>query len=303
MRSNLKHPSGWGLVLPLAIAAVLGWLLAAPAGAATPEDCATCHEDAVQQFKATAHGRAFHAGIKGGTASCESCHGPGDKHVESGDPADILNPVDLKGARADASCLTCHGNRGGQASWHGGEHQAAGVNCVDCHGIHQDVPARRAGKMIKSGLSRTRTTTELCLSCHTTQRKSLTQRSSHPLREGKMDCASCHDPHGGGSETMLRADSANDLCMSCHQEKRGPFLWEHSPVREDCQTCHSPHGSNHPQLLVSRVNQLCQSCHLQGRHQTVAGLPTAMWNTNRACVNCHVQVHGSNHPSGPLFQR
>jgi hypothetical protein len=138
MSGNPKHLRGRWIVLTLAFAVILGWFFTAPAGAATtPEDCATCHEDTAGQFKATSHGRAFHAGIKGGTASCESCHGPGDKHVESGDPADILNPVKLKGSRADASCLTCHDNRGGQAFWHGGEHQAAGINCVDCHGIHQ----------------------------------------------------------------------------------------------------------------------------------------------------------------------
>jgi hypothetical protein len=56
-------------------------------------------------------------------------------------------------------------------------------------------------------------------------------------------------------------------------------------------------------MLVSRTVQLCQACHLQGRHQTVAGTETAYWNINRQCANCHPQIHGSNHPSGPLFQR
>ncbi len=68
-------------------------------------------------------------------------------------------------------------------------------------------------------------------------------------------------------------------------------------------TCHKPHGSNQERLLVARVNQLCQSCHIQGRHQSAAGAAESMWNSNRACLNCHPQVHGSNHPSGPLFQR
>jgi DmsE family decaheme c-type cytochrome len=134
-------------------------------------------------------------------------------------------------------------------------------------------------------------------------KKSLTQRSRHPLREGRMDCSSCHNPHGSGTDRMIRADSVNDQCFLCHREKRGPFLWEHSPVREDCLTCHAAHGSNHDKMLVARTVQLCQSCHLQGRHQTVAGLETAFWNTNRQCLNCHSQIHGSNHPSGPLFQR
>jgi hypothetical protein len=56
-------------------------------------------------------------------------------------------------------------------------------------------------------------------------------------------------------------------------------------------------------MLQARVTQLCQSCHQQGRHQTVAGLPSSVWVGNRACLNCHQNIHGSNHPSGPLFQR
>ena len=33
---------------------------------------------------------------------------------------------------------------------------------------------------------------------------------------------------------MIKADSVNELCYTCHTEKRGPFLFEHAPVREDC---------------------------------------------------------------------
>jgi DmsE family decaheme c-type cytochrome len=131
----------------------------------------------------------------------------------------------------------------------------------------------------------------------------LHQRSAHPLKDGQMDCVACHDPHGTSGEKLLRHASTNELCYSCHQNMRGPFLWEHSPAREDCLTCHRPHGSNYPQLLQARVTQLCQSCHQQGPHQTVPGAPASIWVGNRACLNCHMQIHGSNHPSGPLFQR
>ena len=34
---------------------------------------------------------------------------------------------------------------------------------------------------------------------------------------------------------MLKEASVNDNCYKCHAEKRGPFLWEHPPVRENCQ--------------------------------------------------------------------
>ena len=53
--------------------------------------------------------------------------------------------------------------------------------------------------------------------------------------------------------TLLKEASVNDTCYKCHAEKRGPFLYEHAPVRENCLNCHDPHGSaNEKLLLVSR---------------------------------------------------
>jgi DmsE family decaheme c-type cytochrome len=296
------RPAGSSLALQAAHAAPPAASAATFVGADT---CIACHGEVAEHLAETPHGKAAFGRLS--AQGCETCHGPGSAHAESGDPAEIRNPIRLRGTAADAACLSCHDNRGSQANWHGGIHEVAGLNCVDCHSVHQAAPPRRAARLLEApslaGSRGATRTTEICLSCHTAHRKGLAQRSSHPLREGRMDCASCHDPHGTPGEHLTRADSVNDLCLSCHQEKRGPFLWEHSPVREDCLTCHTPHGSNQPQLLAVRINQLCQSCHLQGRHQTVAGLPAAMWNTNRNCLNCHPQIHGSNHPSGVLFQR
>lgn len=259
-------------------------LLAPMVHAASGNECSECHGDIVTQFGSSPHGRAYALDPDQAGADCASCHGSGTAHAQGGgDVALIAMP-------GSAACLKCHENHASQAWWRGSAHETAGLSCTECHDVH-------AAGHSHGG------TTDKCLSCHTTFRKHLNQRSTHPLRDGQMDCASCHNPHGGSNEHMIDADSINDLCFSCHQEKRGPFLWEHSPVREDCLTCHTAHGSNHPGLLVARTAQLCQACHLQGRHQSVAGTETTTWNTNRQCLNCHPNIHGSNHPSGPLFMR
>jgi len=133
-----------------------------------------------------------------------------------------------------------------------------------------------------------------------------------PLREGKMDCASCHNPHGGPGPSLLKTASVNETCYTCHAEKRGPLLWEHPPVRENCANCHEPHGSNYPNLLKMKVPYLCQSCHVGAGHPSniynASNLPGGTGSTDqrllgKGCLNCHSQVHGSNHPSGPRFQR
>jgi DmsE family decaheme c-type cytochrome len=134
-------------------------------------------------------------------------------------------------------------------------------------------------------------------------RKTLHQRSRHPLQEGLMSCVSCHDPHGSTAIASVSALTPNDKCYECHAEKRGPFLFAHQPVQEDCMTCHDAHGSNQASMLDPQPPRLCQSCHLFGHHQTVPGTSKQVWNTSRSCVNCHAAIHGSNHPSGVVFLR
>ncbi len=54
-----------------------------------------------------------------------------------------------------------------------------------------------------------------------------------PVREGKLQCSSCHNPHGTITEKLIAENSVNELCYRCHLDKRGPFLGENPPVREN----------------------------------------------------------------------
>jgi len=155
------------------------------------------------------------------------------------------------------------------------------------------------------------TVEDTCLSCHTDIRKAVFQRSTHLIRTEhgdknmKVGCTSCHNPHGGQGDKMLVAETVNNTCYQCHADKRGPFLWEHPPVRENCMSCHTPHGSSNAKLLYARASMSCQQCHIHmlPRHSTTAGKPLDIWTLNRGCINCHSQVHGSNHPGGRTFTR
>jgi len=289
----------WRSILWTLAFGVAAILVCAPLARTADDTCAVCHEDAVKAFSKSNHGRAF-AGDQSLGGSCTSCHGPTEAHLEANGAGHIINPRKAPASQANATCLTCHDGKPGQAHWQGSAHEQAGNKCVSCHDVH----ARVAGTPVQvKSLSGTADTTQKCLECHGQIRASLHQRSSHPMADGQLTCASCHNPHGSAGEKLLRKGSVNDLCYSCHQQLRGPFLWEHSPVREDCLTCHQAHGSNYPSLLVARTTQLCNSCHQQGRHQTIPGVPPSVWLSNKACLNCHSQIHGTNHPSGPLFQR
>jgi DmsE family decaheme c-type cytochrome len=143
----------------------------------------------------------------------------------------------------------------------------------------------------------------VCYTCHANVRAEAQKASHHPIREGKIRCSDCHNPHGSANRGMLAGGSVNQTCYSCHQEKRGPFLWEHAPVRESCLTCHTPHGSNNRDLLNLKGPAQCISCHQYGGHINQFRYNRVSTPYGKGCVNCHVTVHGSNHPSGAKFNR
>ena len=93
-------------------------------------------------------------------------------------------------------------------------------------------------------------------------------------------------------------------CLRCHSEKRGPFVYEHEPVRVDgCETCHYPHGSTNSRLLRRPVVfTLCLECHngADSFDRQNSGIRTVSGTHNLAdpryhnCTTCHVRIHGSN---------
>ena len=273
------------------------------AGYAGADTCATCHEDQANKLKGTPHDQARNPRTPAAAHGCETCHGPGQAHVDDDASGKIEKITALKPDAINEKCLTCH-NRGEHAAWEGSAHDRRDLSCTTCHSVH-------SFKSFERQLVKTNETT-LCATCHRLQVAKTERAVAHmPVREGKMSCSSCHNPHGSISnvKALKVGSSIGESCMSCHTEMRGPVLWEHAPVRENCATCHDPHGSSNDRMLAVRLPMLCQRCHVATRH------PASIYDrdeitTNksnrmfgRSCVNCHSNVHGSNHPSGQFFMR
>ncbi len=306
--------------------------VAAPAKAAVrPADaldrdavCTRCHDETdnkpILTIYQTPHGNRADAR----SPSCQSCHGESEKHLK-GDPSqkgraapDFVFAEHSKSYEASPAearsgqCITCH-QSGLRTHWQGSQHQSQGVACNSCHKVH----------MPKDPVLERPTQPDVCFTCHRTQRSETHLFSTHPILAGKTACSECHNAHGSSGPKMLIKNSTNETCYTCHAEKRGPFLWEHSPVFDDCANCHTPHGSNNPPLLKQRVPWLCQECHTADHANTVnsgANLiggdvtnvngkqlpqnysPRAQAN-GTACLQCHSMIHGSNHPAGAKFNR
>jgi DmsE family decaheme c-type cytochrome len=273
-------------------------------GYAGSAKCAECHAQSAATFAATSKGQIFlkHPSSALERQGCESCHGPGLTHAESGgDNNGALIGFSRKSktplAARNAVCLQCH-EKTARLAWGGSAHDARSVACTDCHTV------MKAASQHSS--LRKETVLATCGQCHQ-QRASQQLRFSHmPIGEGKMECTSCHNPHGSANEKLLVASSVNETCYSCHAEKRGPFLWQHPPVVENCANCHDSHGTAHEKLLKVPKPRLCQQCHDPTSHPTQPRGVTAAdarFIRGRQCVDCHFNIHGSNHPSGARFTR
>jgi DmsE family decaheme c-type cytochrome len=269
------------------------------AGAYAGEDvCLACHAE--KAYTGTPHAQKANPRTPAATLGCETCHGPGKAHAEGdGNIKLIRNPKKLPPREVSAICTTCH-NRGEHAFWEGGQHDRRGLTCTTCHSNH--TPQSMSGHLVA------KTQLEVCAKCHRGTVAKLDRTGHMPVREGKLQCSTCHNMHGSQNVRLLRLGySVNETCTSCHPEKRGPYLWEHPPVRENCATCHDPHGSANERMLVAKVPFLCQRCHTHAQHPASVYDAAVFKSSNRVygrgCVICHSAIPGSVHPAGMRFHR
>ena len=189
-----------------------------PAGYVGAEACATCHTGYDASIRSSRHGQAQDPRTPAAAQGCETCHGPGEAHASDPEKVKPVQFDRLAAREVTDSCTTCH-NRGPHALWKGSQHEARNVSCVSCHSVHQPKSAKAQLKTVDQQ--------QQCMSCHRDKVAKLDRSGHMPVREGKMECSSCHNPHGSTNVRLLKTgNSINEACSSCHAEKRGPL-----PVR------------------------------------------------------------------------
>jgi DmsE family decaheme c-type cytochrome len=286
--------------------ALLGWapFIAIPAAAAESpgyvgsEACKVCHEEIYTNLKKTPHSTIETGARRGWDGkSCESCHGPGAKHAESASVDDIKNPAKQAADAVDRTCLTCHLNQRTPGGRIATGHAKDQVACITCHPVHGSGGAKLV----------THNRTEInanCSTCHLSEWVSFNKPYKHRVTEGAMSCVDCHNPHASLHPDTLATSFGNEPgCLQCHSDKRGPFVYEHAPVRlEGCTACHEPHGSANPRMLIRHeVRMVCLECHstlaAPGGNPSIGGVAPAFHDLRGSrfqnCTICHVKVHGS----------
>ncbi len=177
-----------------------------------------------------------------------------------------------------------------------------GEACESCHGpgsLHADNSGDKT-KII-------RYSPERCFTCHTDVRAQFQLQYHHPIEKEHVRCLDCHNIHNSQDAAFhdtTDLERNNEKCFKCHKEFKGPFVFEHDPMREGCQTCHEPHGSVFNKLLIADINALCLRCHWQPSTNTananIGGLAhgpageDAFIGAGEKCIDHHRAPHGSN---------
>lgn len=224
--------------------------------------CAECHGDVAAIHDKDAHG----------TVQCETCHGPGAKHVKDNDV-----PMLLPKTRDD--CLICHRRldaRPGsfpQVDWQ--EHfRFLGVSnpttaCIRCHSGHEplfmdrDLRTARLHPLIQQ-----------CGDCHL-GRTDQTQKqpATHPQ---VFQCDYCHPAIAA---SRAKSSHKNVACSTCH-------LF----VKENAFS---------GRIIRDADPRFCLLCHRKADFKSAAGPPTIDWpahikdvsgdapDPKRSCTECH----------------
>jgi predicted CXXCH cytochrome family protein len=170
--------------------------------------------------------------------------------------------------------------------------------CEACHGpgsLHVE-----AGGGLGEAIINPEQNPSSCFQCHPTTKVLFSLQYHHPVREGRLTCISCHDPHG--ANILLPKGTfvgrVNETCFGCHREQARPYVFEHEALREGCTICHQPHGSINDKLLIERDSNLCIKCHAQlavpgtivfgDTNHTGFVMQGVCWS-----AGCHTAVHGS----------
>jgi cytochrome b subunit of formate dehydrogenase len=269
-----------------------------PAASAGVDYCARCHGPVVEQYRASAHGRAR---VQGDTdaSQCKDCHGSVHTVKRHLDPAAPTHRANLA-----ATCAKCHSDRAlvtrrlinipeavelYRNSVHGRSRDPNAATCNDCHESHDlkraadpassiyrtNIPATcgrchateqqaYATGVHGTALARGVTKTPVCTDCHGEHRIRGTHDPASPVSASSVTatCVSCHEATGIRETYGLPAGRLDSYRDSFH----GLAARGGSPVVANCASCHLYHDilpSSDPRSAVHPANlqKTCGKCH------------------------------------------
>jgi tetratricopeptide (TPR) repeat protein len=223
--------------------------------------CASCHSTNLQKnYQLDAD--SFHTTWSGLTVSCESCHGPGKRHVDFA----------VAGGYANGE------GRSGAPNMEVGRDNRVQVNvCAPCHARRSEIGPGPVDtkELLNSHIPEIPTTEFFHADGQVNDEDYIyTSFLQSKMFHRQVTCSNCHEPHSG-----QLVKPATQVCRQCHEPKYESFE-------------HTRHNAS-----LTQVN--CISCHMPGkfymgndyRHDHSFRIPrpdqSVRYGTPNACSNCH----------------
>ena len=242
-------------------------------GAEAQPFCFGCHTVNQRGNAATAAGgwdvvqdTAYH------DVQCESCHGPGETHVEN--PDDFQPLASIRAATdADNGCGECH----------------SGVHHPFVDEWEQSKHAVPNATVIAQATA-TPSSYGACLDCHSAQgalkawgiRADYIEKDAPTGEHLGIVCAVCHDPHGSPNSGQLRfpidvPSQEENLCVKCHHKRAEP--------ETQAAVTRGPHSPEGPLLLGEGAGWFPPN--FQPEVDRILSTHGSLANP-RLCATCHV---------------
>lgn len=245
--------------------------------------CASCHSTDLQKnydFASDAYNTTWNEI----NVTCESCHGPGSKHV-----AFMNSPEYERGLKSTNFDLFYGKNTDPQVQLN---------TCAPCHARKSDLSQEiiRSGEimddLIPQVISDEFYYADGQIRDEDYEYGSFTQSK---MFHNNVRCSNCHNPHSGKLVVI-----GNDLCMSCHEPKYNSKEHHFHPIETEgsqCINCHMPvktyMGNDHRRdhsFRIPRPDQsvkfgtpnTCTSCHTNQSNQWAANAVQQWYGVDRA---------------------
>lgn len=230
--------------------------------------------------------------------ACESCHGPGARHVNEANMAKssghrllagkaaIVNPLtDLNAEQATQVCGQCHGR---------GTHKEATDLSFPTGFLPGDTDLKARFRLWSSSGTNNKAESDYFWSndwaSRNRQQYQDFTKSGH-ANKGGMSCITCHAFHGTTEPAQLRS-KPEALCVECHRSQ-GPAMRpnaemfagsRHEQANVTCVDCHMAR-------IGSRSRATSKSGHRWDATSHVFAVPTPMMErtigVRSACTSCH----------------
>jgi predicted CXXCH cytochrome family protein len=224
--------------------------------------CASCHSTDLQKnydFTLDSYNTTWNEI----NVSCESCHGPGSKHISFISSAEYKNGDSL----VNSGFLYAHSTNP----------QLQLNTCAPCHARKTDLSKNRMNTseimddLIPQIISNEYYFADGQINQEDYEYGSFAQSK---MFHNKVQCSNCHNPHSGKLKMI-----GNNLCMSCHQPKYNTKEHHFHALETEgaqCINCHMPvktfmgndHRRDHSfriprpdQSIIYETPNTCTSCH------------------------------------------